>query len=1359
MADESVGWAWWRRLRGRRRQATAAVLRQRPPRAGLSTLALALSLLATVATVATVAQQQAPTIVLFDALLPGFSAPAPGLNERTFAAAGGGPWVGPWSNVGGVAVAESGATAPPTTPTPTAAEDSDDDREDLSAAAAAGPQTNDRDGAVMLYAGSSPAAPDHPSTAAALLSASEPKSAPPVFTAADGVAFSRAVELFLAPTTLPGEPSPANVTLLDVRQQHEEERGGARVSASVELVAGAAPGMAAYLAAALQSDPALVFPTAQWGAASVPRVEVAVAASAPRSPAAPAEPRPPSEAETQQQPGLYYSWRAGDYGPCPVLCGGGVQRRAVECVSTGGGSQAADPALCAGLPPPLQDERACNARPCEAIGPRASEWAARGALELQEQGEALAAAKAAAAAGVGNATAAATTTASLELGPWGDCLPLSFSCVGDRPGSRRRGVRLRSSATCRLAAGGAFVADLSACFPRDARALAPLLWERCDTTPPCKDRDRYHWRYGEWSACAGGTEEKGGGVSTRPAACVRASDGAAAAPRLCEPSVGKAANVTRPCQPAPFRAYYWRPREQGDCELAADGSAVAAVMPLAPPRADEAAAKVAAAASAAGAMAAVVVAADDDGLVPSSVAAADNSSALPLVSRRRALLADTDEPVPLGWPGAWASDDGNGEDGGTLPPAPPPAPLVVPVSDDARVDLPEPLLLPATVTTAASSADEGVTATAASPSSSPASPAANDPSLRCAKRVAWRRFDCAEVGAPPDSPPVAASLCAGEPRPRAELAEAECLLPADCAAADDGDDDGDDDKSGIEEAPRRSSLAVAARAASSTAVSAAAAAGVLASGSATVPDRSVLPTTTLLAERDGGGGGNQASSNASLILLDSASGLSILDDAVARSSPAAADVAAAAVLRAAGVDAASSLQLLLVESTSSCGRGGAPISANGTCCSSGDAIDANGTCCDGGRGVDACGVCGGDGSTIDALGACCGGEAGRLDARGLCCPAGAQIDECGVCGGGSECALRVRLGVSLGQTAVAAGTGQERRRLLRSRIEELIAAALRGAKGPFGFPAGREAFGALGMPWLRREQVAVVGEEQEDAEDGAASVVVEVAVTAQTKNNNVTSPQIPSTARALLLLRSLEGARLELEGSGDQGDDASIGPVLAVTRAGVCGDGVCQVNERPAPGNPRSCHEDCPFPYLTCPPFLPPPQNGGSSSGGGGSGTAPPSPPRPSPCNGVGTCHTALGACACFRGYAGPDCGRCALGYKRVSHAGAVGGWSCVSARALLMLACAQGRCASSSPPGGGNGLDRSLTSAAALAPVLVPGSAATQQQQRAGVLGVFGSAFALAALGALALHRRQRRRRARQREAYLQGLAQAVED
>ncbi|KAF8062687.1 Papln [Scenedesmus sp. PABB004] len=137
----------------------------------------------------------------------------------------------------------------------------------------------------------------------------------------------------------------------------------------------------------------------------------------------------------------------------------------------------------------------------------------------------------------------------------------------------------------------------------------------------------------------------------------------------------------------------------------------------------------------------------------------------------------------------------------------------------------------------------------------------------------------------------------------------------------------------------------------------------------------------------------------------------------------------------------------------------------------------------------------------------------------------------------------------------------------------------------------------------------------------------------------------PNTGLVLLALSRLLGEPLPVPGSRSK---LTLREVVSVVRAGTCGDGVCQVNERVSWNNPDSCPADCALPFLSCPPF-------------NASGAA---------CAGRGVCFNSIGACSCATGYTGADCSMCALDYKLVNS-------FCVAAAALApRSACAGASCA-----------------------------------------------------------------------------------
>lgn len=82
----------------------------------------------------------------------------------------------------------------------------------------------------------------------------------------------------------------------------------------------------------------------------------------------------------------------------------------------------------------------------------------------------------------------------------------------------------------------------------------------------------------------------------------------------------------------------------------------------------------------------------------------------------------------------------------------------------------------------------------------------------------------------------------------------------------------------------------------------------------------------------------------------------------------------------------------------------------------------------------------------------------------------------------------------------------------------------------------------------------------------------------------------------------------------------ALAGVPSVTRSGVCGNGVCELGERPLQGVTQgTCPSDCGFTTKAC----------------------------PNSCSSTGTCLPAFGTCACFSGYQGNACDTCAAGYVR----------------------------------------------------------------------------------------------------------------
>ncbi|KAG2501286.1 hypothetical protein HYH03_001088 [Edaphochlamys debaryana] len=117
----------------------------------------------------------------------------------------------------------------------------------------------------------------------------------------------------------------------------------------------------------------------------------------------------------------------------------------------------------------------------------------------------------------------------------------------------------------------------------------------------------------------------------------------------------------------------------------------------------------------------------------------------------------------------------------------------------------------------------------------------------------------------------------------------------------------------------------------------------------------------------------------------------------------------------------------------------------------------------------------------------------------------------------------------------------------------------------------------------------------------------------------------------------------------------AAGSLLGVSRAGVCGNGLCEVGEVAAPpadettaanqgaawsgwSQQQVCPADCPLPLRSCP--------AGSPAGGAGPWVGAEEVAL-LPCSGRGACLAGSGACVCFTGYTGDACDQCAPGFRR----------------------------------------------------------------------------------------------------------------
>jgi len=364
------------------------------------------------------------------------------------------------------------------------------------------------------------------------------------------------------------------------------------------------------------------------------------------------------------------------------------------------------------------------------------------------------------------------------------------------------------------------------------------------------------------------------------------------------------------------------------------------------------------------------------------------------------------------------------------------------------------------------------------------------------------------------------------------------------------------------------------------------------------------------------------------------------------------------------------------------------VDVEGSCCAPGASLDSSGACCTSGV-LDACGVCDGPALSVDAGGACC---AGPLDASGLCCPAsGSSLDECGVCGGdGTSCVTDLDLvfglpGVDNLEAMLAEPAASAR---LASELETFLADRLLPTRdgGPApgrvtlqqmysfrpGSTSGLDAPAGLSAQSAGPISVSPLGSPVGGGNDNSTvhlsrkkprRRLAEVTASAVVLPSH-TEPMVPVAAAWLdgpdglpnfLSARLRLSGQRELDGTAvtaaaalaELRQEVATSPtdavlrrlallgVVYVERRGVCGNGLCEVGERPAGiattlvgYELESCHVDCSQPLRQCP--------------------APADAPDGAPCGGTGRCLHASGVCACFPGYTGDDCGQCERGFYRV---------------------------------------------------------------------------------------------------------------
>ena len=321
----------------------------------------------------------------------------------------------------------------------------------------------------------------------------------------------------------------------------------------------------------------------------------------------------------------------------------------------------------------------------------------------------------------------------------------------------------------------------------------------------------------------------------------------------------------------------------------------------------------------------------------------------------------------------------------------------------------------------------------------------------------------------------------------------------------------------------------------------------------------------------------------------------------------------------------------LCQASSACAG---PLDRTLTCCPAGSVLDVNDACCEGV--LDAAGACCGAGSAINACGACVAHSVvgvavvsvtgqccsnGVADAGGVCCASGA-VDVYGVCDGNDASGSQVvtataTLSPSFNHTQDDFDDPLSSTRLqFDSDFAAFVAGRLRRNASDVQVTSVHVtsvAHRALSAPYARRQLVS------------GGSVVVTTTLAPYGGSNN-----LPASTLSSLLSSTAT--------STDNSTLFVVASVASDHASAVCNNGVCEVGERPdSVTGVTGCPQDCPVPVLHCPA----------------------SPSSGLTCNGVGSCvvttsGSAVCACSAAQGYAGADCGSCAIGYTAVAGSGCV---------------------------------------------------------------------------------------------------------
>eukprot|EP00958_Prasinococcus_capsulatus_P023825 scaffold3619_cov328-Prasinococcus_capsulatus_cf.AAC.12 len=224
-----------------------------------------------------------------------------------------------------------------------------------------------------------------------------------------------------------------------------------------------------------------------------------------------------------------YEWEANNWGTCSATCGGGMQSRTVECVSSSG--TAVDDSECAETKPVSSQE--CNTQACTTYSWNKGSWgtcseSCGGGMQsrtvecVSPVGTGVADSECAEAkpASSQSCNTQACLTYEWDEGSWGTC---SETCGG---GNQSRTVQCMSSL-------GVAVSD------SECGETKPASSQSCNTQA-CVP---YSWTEGSWGTCS---ETCGGGTQIRLVQCASSGDGVAVVDSACtgpKPAESRTCNV------------------------------------------------------------------------------------------------------------------------------------------------------------------------------------------------------------------------------------------------------------------------------------------------------------------------------------------------------------------------------------------------------------------------------------------------------------------------------------------------------------------------------------------------------------------------------------------------------------------------------------------------------------------------------------------------------------------------------------------------------------------------------------------------------------------------------------------------